>query len=88
MRAPRHAPSSEVFTGHCSLSGFSASAGQGIWVPVLSDPCCDLAGVDRHSRPEFLYFWFYFVIVNGIWIVVPLLCIVYACTRISSAVSA
>lgn len=41
----------------------------------------------RHSRPEWLYFWFYFVIVNGIWIVVPTLCIWYAVSRINAAVA-
>jgi hypothetical protein len=41
----------------------------------------------RHSRPEFLYFWFYFIIVNGIWIVVPLACILYACKHINAAVA-
>ena len=25
----------------------------------------------KHSRPEPLYFWFYFVFMNAIWIVVP-----------------
>jgi cholestenol delta-isomerase len=41
----------------------------------------------RHSRPEFLYFWFYFIIVNGVWIVVPLACILYACKHINAAVA-
>ena len=44
-------------------------------------------GVDRHSRPEPLYFWFYFVVVNGIWIVVPIVCIVAAARRINAAVA-
>ncbi|KAI8854342.1 3-beta-hydroxysteroid-Delta(8),Delta(7)-isomerase [Chytridium lagenaria] len=26
----------------------------------------------KHSRPEPLYFWFYFVTLNGFWIVIPL----------------
>jgi cholestenol delta-isomerase len=29
-----------------------------------------IAGL-KHSRPEPLYFWFYFVFMNAIWIVVP-----------------
>jgi cholestenol delta-isomerase len=45
------------------------------------------AGITRHTRPEWMYFWFYFVIVNGIWIVVPTICITYAANRISAAVS-
>jgi len=48
---------------------------------------CGHAGLARHSRPEWLYFWFYFVVVNGVWIVVPLACIVYACRSINQAVS-
>lgn len=46
-----------------------------------------ITGMTRHSRPEFLYFWFYFVVVNGVWIVVPLACIIYACRHINAAVS-
>ena len=30
----------------------------------------------RHSRPEALYFWFYFVFMNAIWIILPGLIIV------------
>ena len=41
-----------------------------------------------HSRPEALYFWFYFVIVNAIWIVVPSMCIAHAARKISAAVAA
>ena len=40
-----------------------------------------------HSRPEPLYFWFYFVGVNMIWIVVPLLLIIQAGWHISAALS-
>lgn len=40
-----------------------------------------------HSRPEWLYFWFYFVFVNAIWIAIPS-CVIYnAATRISAAVA-
>jgi hypothetical protein len=56
-----------------------------IWSARAASPA---AGVDRHSRSEWLYFWFYFVIVNGIWIVVPLACIVHACTKLSGAMAA
>lgn len=24
-----------------------------------------------HSRPEVLYFWVYFVIMNALWIIIP-----------------
>jgi cholestenol Delta-isomerase len=27
------------------------------------------------SRPEPMYFWFYFVTINGIWVVIPLWCV-------------
>jgi hypothetical protein len=37
--------------------------------PPTRPPACAAGFV--HSRPEVLYFWFYFVIVNAIWIVVP-----------------
>lgn len=39
-----------------------------------------------HSRPEWLYFWFYFVIVNAVWIVVPLIVLLNAARHISAAV--
>lgn len=39
-----------------------------------------------HSRPEFLYFWFYFVIVNSVWIVIPTIMIVNAARAIHEAV--
>ena len=41
-----------------------------------------------HNRPEPLYFWLYFVIINGIWIVVPSMCIAHAATKINNAVAA
>lgn len=41
-----------------------------------------------HSRPEALYFWFYFVFVNAIWIVVPLCCVAHAWGKIAKAVAA
>jgi cholestenol Delta-isomerase len=41
-----------------------------------------------HSRPEFLYFWFMFVIVNGVWLVVPGLCTWDALCKVNRAVKA
>lgn len=41
----------------------------------------------KHSRPEMQYFWVYFVIVNAIWIVVPLFCIRHSLARISAALA-
>ena len=41
-----------------------------------------------HSRPEFLYFWFYFVIVNGIWIVIPTIVIIRAFFKLMPAMDA
>ncbi len=40
-----------------------------------------------HVRPEPLYYWFYFIIVNGIWIVVPSMCILHAAGKVSRAVA-
>jgi hypothetical protein len=45
------------------------------------------AGWDKHSRPEALYFWFYFVIINAIWLVVPGMCMVWAARRVNAAVA-
>jgi cholestenol delta-isomerase len=39
-----------------------------------------------HSRPEPLYFWFYFVVINGVWIVVPGMCLLHAVRRLNAAV--
>lgn len=60
------------------------SVGQ-LYGDVLYFGTCYLEGF-VHSRPEPLYFWFYFVIINSIWIVVPFLCIVHAWNRIAAAV--
>ena len=49
-------------------------------------PSCLPAGCP-HSRPEFLYLWFYFAFINSIWIVVPALCIAFSAVRISSVLS-
>eukprot|EP00899_Mesostigma_viride_P022943 jgi/Mesvir1/3833/Mv19799-RA.1 len=40
-----------------------------------------------HSRPEWLYFHFYFIIMNGIWIVVPLACVIHALKNINKLAS-
>lgn len=61
------------------------SLGQ-LYGDVLYFGTCLHGGVHRHSRPEWLYFWFYFVIINGIWIAVPFACIVWASNRINAAV--
>eukprot|EP00877_Chromochloris_zofingiensis_P002361 jgi/Chrzof1/12125/Cz06g22050.t1 len=62
------------------------SLGQ-LYGDVLYFMTCIHGGIVRHSRPEFLYFWFYFVIVNSIWIVVPLCCLNYAISRSNAAVA-
>ncbi|SMQ47829.1 unnamed protein product [Zymoseptoria tritici ST99CH_1A5] len=41
-----------------------------------------------YSRPEFLYFWFYFVFMNFIWIVIPGLLMYQSCKRTSAAFTA
>lgn len=58
----------------------SLSVACGLW-PVA-------AGVTKHSRPEPLYFWGYFVLMNFIWIVVPGMCLVYCITNINRSVAA
>jgi cholestenol delta-isomerase len=45
------------------------------------------AGISRHTRPEFIYFWFYFVIVNGVWLVVPMACMIHAAKKINRAIA-
>jgi hypothetical protein len=45
------------------------------------------AGVTKHSRPEALYFWGYFVAMNAIWIIIPSLCLIYSITHINAAVA-
>jgi cholestenol delta-isomerase len=46
-----------------------------------------LPGVTRHTRPEFIYFWFYFVIVNAVWLAVPMLCMIHAAKKINRAIA-
>lgn len=40
-----------------------------------------------HSRPEFLYFWFYFVVVNAMWILIPSIVIINAAQKVHEAVA-
>ena len=40
-----------------------------------------------HSRPEPLYFWFYFVVVNGIWVVIPGIIAVASAARLCRAMA-
>ena len=42
----------------------------------------------RHSRPEALYFWFYFVFVNSIWVVIPALVLWRAASQVTRAAAA
>lgn len=40
-----------------------------------------------YARPEALYFWFYFIIVNSIWIIVPALVMWYSAGHINRRVA-
>ncbi|CAL8461742.1 g1273 [Coccomyxa elongata] len=40
-----------------------------------------------HSRPEWLYFWFYFFFVNSIWVVIPAIVMIVAARKISAAIT-
>lgn len=60
------------------------SLGQ-LYGDVLYYATCYLEGF-VHSRPEWLYFWFYFVIINAIWIVIPSSIIFFSFKKISAAV--
>ena len=53
---------------------------------VLYFATCWLEG-GVHVRPEPLYFWFYFIFMNGIWIVLPIWCILYAWQRINTSMA-
>lgn len=61
------------------------SCGQ-IYGDILYFATTALEGL-THSRPEWLYFWFYFVIVNAIWIIIPSYIICGAARKISTAVA-
>lgn len=54
---------------------------------VLYYMTCFHEGFGKHSRPEALYLWFYFVAVNFIWIVVPFSIIWWACRNVNAAVA-
>lgn len=60
------------------------SVGQ-IYGDVLYYATCFLEDFIHH-RPEPLYFWGYFVVLNGIWIVVPALVLSYSAYHSSAAV--
>lgn len=61
------------------------SVGQ-IYGDVLYYGTCYLEGF-VHSRPEALYFWGYFVALNALWIVIPGAVLLYATSKLSSAVA-
>jgi len=58
------------------------SLGQ-LYGDVLYYYTCILEGA-VHTRPEFLYFWFYFVILNAVWIVVPSIAIAFAWSKVTA----
>ncbi|GAB4815589.1 hypothetical protein N2152v2_002635 [Parachlorella kessleri] len=58
------------------------SLGQ-IYGDVLYYATCWLEGF-AHSRPEVLYFWIYFVIINSFWIIIPSSVILYAAGKITT----
>ena len=60
------------------------SVGQ-IYGDVLYYATCFLEDFIHH-RPEPLYFWGYFVVLNGVWIVIPGLVLLYAAYKSSFAV--
>ncbi|KAK9820062.1 hypothetical protein WJX72_005605 [[Myrmecia] bisecta] len=64
---------------------FAVSLGQ-LYGDVLYFATCWFEGL-KHSRPEPLYFWFYFVFINSIWVVVPFICMYNAARAISTAVA-
>ncbi|KXZ44044.1 hypothetical protein GPECTOR_75g768 [Gonium pectorale] len=63
------------------------SLGQ-LYGDVLYYLTCFHIGLDKHTRPEPLYFWGYFVGANAIWIVVPVTCIIYCASNINAAIAA
>lgn len=52
--------------------------------PTTQFPFFARAG-DVHSRPEPLYYWFYFMFMNALWIVIPGLVAAYAFRKITAA---
>ncbi|KAG2431278.1 hypothetical protein HYH02_013409 [Chlamydomonas schloesseri] len=63
------------------------SLGQ-LYGDVLYYLTCFHIGVEKHTRPEPLYFWGYFVGANAIWIIVPITCIIYCARHVNAAVAA
>jgi cholestenol delta-isomerase len=61
------------------------SLGQ-IYGDVLYYATCYLEGF-IHSRPEFAYFWGFFVGLNSLWIIIPAYTMYYAVRNINSAVA-
>lgn len=61
------------------------SVGQ-MYGDVLYFATCFFEGL-KHTRPEQLYFWGYFLGANGIWIVVPGLVALHALRQMSKAVA-
>lgn len=64
-------------------SAILVSLGQ-VYGDVLYFATCGLEGA-VHTRPEWLYFWFYFIVVNGIWIAIPGSVIAYCVGHITAA---
>lgn len=69
-------------------SGEGAAAEGAAGSAAAANPSSFLRAFGKHSRPEPLYFWFYFVAINAVWIVVPGMCLAYAVRRINAAVAA
>lgn len=61
------------------------SLGQ-LYGDVLYFATCWLEG-SIHTRPEPMYFWFYYIFMNIIWIITPTWCLWYATCRTMEAVS-
>ena len=55
---------------------------------VLYYLTCVHEGFGKHSRPEGLYFWCYFVALNALWIVIPFSVMAYAARQVNAAVAA
>jgi cholestenol Delta-isomerase len=55
-----------------------------IYGDVLYYGTCYLEGF-VHSRPEVLYFWVYFVLLNALWILIPLMVLIFSLQKIMQA---
>eukprot|EP00232_Nephroselmis_pyriformis_P004536 CAMPEP_0182912218 /NCGR_PEP_ID=MMETSP0034_2-20130328/37399_1 /TAXON_ID=156128 /ORGANISM="Nephroselmis pyriformis, Strain CCMP717" /LENGTH=220 /DNA_ID=CAMNT_0025048875 /DNA_START=38 /DNA_END=700 /DNA_ORIENTATION=- len=62
----------------------AVSIGQ-LYGDVLYYFTCFIEGLGKHCAPGALYFWFYFVVMNAIWIVVPAIVVYDATCRINKA---